>query len=99
MTYNEYLLTKLSEECAELAQAASKLNLFGIYSYNPFDPLKVTNQDNLKNEFNDVLATIDMLMESMNIDITRDEKMIDKKRLKMIDMWCKVQEIKQHEPE
>lgn len=78
MTYDEYLLTKLAEECSELAQIASKMNLFGIHSYDPADPSKISNLDHMNIEFNDILATIDMIKESMMIDIDRDEMLIEK---------------------
>lgn len=87
MTYDEYLLTKLAEECSELAQVASKMNVFGIYSHDPNDPTKTTNQQHMNIEFNDILAVIDMLKETMMIDVDRDEKLIEIKRIKMDRMW------------
>jgi hypothetical protein len=58
---DEYLLTLLLEECAEIQQAASKALRFGMddnYKDNP------TNREKLHQEIQDVLAVIDLLTEA-----------------------------------
>lgn len=58
-----YLILTFMEECAEAAQAASKVGRFGATGYDPNDPDKVTNQEQLFIEFNHVMAMMEMLME------------------------------------
>lgn len=87
MKYDEYLLIKLAEECSELAQVASKMNVFGVESYDPADPSKTTNEEHMNIEFNDILAVVDMLKESMLLNIDRDDSLIEKKKAKMDKMW------------
>lgn len=87
MNYNEYLLTKLAEECSELAQVASKMNVFGVNSYDPADASKTTNEDHMNVELNDILAVIDMLKESMLLSVGRNNILIEQKKAKMNKMW------------
>lgn len=68
----EYLLGKLSQECSELAQAASKAQEFGLDSYHP-DTGK-TNIEAIREEYNDIFAVVRLLsneFEPINIDINR----------------------------
>lgn len=55
----DYLLTCLMEECAELAQAASKAIRFGLSDHNPETGIK--NIEQLEMEFNDLLGIIELL--------------------------------------
>lgn len=59
MNKQEYLLTKLSEECAEVAQRVSKILCFGIDEKEPGQEL--TNEQRLKGEYYDLLAVFEML--------------------------------------
>lgn len=87
MNYKEYLLTKLAEECSELAQISSKMNVFGVHSFDPADPEQVTNEQHMNIEYNDVLAVMDMLKEVLLLDVGRDNQMIEIKKQKMLRMW------------
>jgi NTP pyrophosphatase (non-canonical NTP hydrolase) len=49
----------LSEECAEVIQAVSKCNRFGLDNMKPGKPL--TNAQHLEGEIGDVLAMVDLL--------------------------------------
>lgn len=60
MNRREYLLVCLMEECAEVAQAASKVLRFGLYD----EHLGATNQARLMAEITDLSAVIQMLMEN-----------------------------------
>ena len=51
----------LSEECAEVIQAVSKINRFGMDNYKP-GKLK-TNRQHLEEELGDLMAMIDILQE------------------------------------
>lgn len=58
----QYLLLKLGEESAEVMQIASKCMQFGLFEKKP--GLDQTNIDRLVDEYNDVLAQVEMLEEA-----------------------------------
>jgi len=60
MTKEEYLLTCLSEECAEVAQCVSKALRFGLDT--TYGDEKKTNREQLINELNDLVAVCGILM-------------------------------------
>lgn len=62
MNREQYLLTKLAEECNEIAQDALKTQQFGFHSYNP--DTGINNTQYLTNELNDLFAILEMLEES-----------------------------------
>lgn len=67
MTYDQELLTVLSEECAEVIQAASKIIRFGADSeYNG-----VTALDALEKELGDLYCMIDLLHANDMISFTK----------------------------
>ncbi len=59
MNRTEHLLVKLMEECAEVAQEASKAAIFGLDEVMPGQPL--TNSQRVERELNDLWAVIEML--------------------------------------
>lgn len=65
----ETVMAVLQEECAEVIQAVSKINRFGMHS----EWQGVTNKQALVTEIGDVLAMIKVLMEDTDINITEDE--------------------------
>jgi NTP pyrophosphatase (non-canonical NTP hydrolase) len=60
MNRTEHLLTKLMEECAEVAQEASKASIFGLQEVMPGQPL--TNRERVQKELNDLWAVCEMLL-------------------------------------
>lgn len=60
MNREDYLLTTLCEECAEVIQAVSKIQRFGYDSHNPFT--KLDNLSSLIGELNDIIAMTRMLV-------------------------------------
>jgi NTP pyrophosphatase (non-canonical NTP hydrolase) len=56
----------LSEECAEVIQAVSKINRFGIDNYKPGK--SKTNRQHLEEELGDLLAMVDILIELGVVD-------------------------------
>ena len=56
----------LQEECAEVIQAISKVNRFGIDNSKP--GTSKTNRDHLEEEIGDILAMIEILQQSKMID-------------------------------
>jgi NTP pyrophosphatase (non-canonical NTP hydrolase) len=59
----------LTEECAEVIQAVSKINRFGMHG----EWQGVTNKQSLITEIGDVLAIIKVLMEETDINITEND--------------------------
>jgi len=63
------VMAVLQEECAEVIQAVSKINRFGMDS----EWQGVTNKQSLVTEIGDVLAIIRVLMEQTDINITEED--------------------------
>lgn len=82
MNNEQFLLTKLSEECAEIAQAAAKTIQFGRDSFNPEYPEK-TNRLDLQAEICDLLAIVQMLDEECNFGFQFDVERIEAKKQKV----------------
>lgn len=61
----------LSEECAEVIQAVSKINRFGIDNKKPGKPK--TNREHLEEELGDLMAMIDILQEMDVVSYTNIE--------------------------
>ena len=73
----QFLLTKLSEECAEIAQVASKTIQFGYRSKHP--EKDETNLERLHSELDDLYAIVKMLNEQYAFDYIQNEENIAKK--------------------
>lgn len=82
MNKREYLLTKLIEECLEVAQRATKALCFGINEIEPGQSLD--NFERLNAEWNDLLATKELLTEEADIELYRDVSQIVAKRAKIL---------------
>lgn len=61
-TKHQEILNITAEECAEVIQAVSKINRFGIDNFKPGKPK--TNRQHLEEEIGDLLAMVDLLVES-----------------------------------
>lgn len=70
MNKEQMLLTLLSEECAEVAQLASKSIRFGLDSYEPLTG--VSNIDGLHNELIDIIAVVQYLNYEYNFNFDFD---------------------------
>lgn len=74
MKYEKYLLIKLAEEAAEVAQAAIKCSLFG---YNQKDPRETDGETNLvklQKELLDMTAVLGELNSMDSVDIVSFDK-------------------------
>jgi len=80
----------LSEECAEVIQAVSKINRFGIDNYKPGKPK--TNKEHLEEELGDMLAMIDILcsMEVIELDNLRVAK---RAKIEKLKKWSNIQNL------
>jgi NTP pyrophosphatase (non-canonical NTP hydrolase) len=63
------VLSVLTEECAEVIQAVSKINRFGLNN----EWQGVTNKQSLITEIGDVLALILVLVDETDINISRSD--------------------------
>jgi len=79
MNITEHLIAIVMEECAEIAQAASKMLRFGLDDGYPGSDR--TNRDDLVREVNDLLGVLELLEEyGIKLPGIGDQRMIvDKK--------------------
>ena len=67
-------LVILAEEAAEVQQMAMKTIRHGFDSYSPHDPSQISNTELLEREIGDLLFTIDLLIESGDINLHSIER-------------------------
>lgn len=85
---DEYLLTCLSEECAECAKEAAKVMRFGPECYDPSDPEKKRNVDRLIEEYYHIQAVMELLDNVALLTLPSVEEarqIISKKQIKVND--------------
>lgn len=77
LSWRQYLLVKLIEECAEVQQRATKALTFGMYesqsagpSLNDSPEAKLNNNERLAQEFDDLIAVSEMLNEHINVPLS-----------------------------
>lgn len=75
----DYNLVKLSEECGELIQIASKSLIFGVDSKNP--NTGEANRDLLKVEIGDVLASIQLINSALGFEF--DQEYLEQRKEKL----------------
>ena len=90
LTSVEYLLTCLSEECAEIQQLCSKSIRFGLDSHHPSDPEQVQNIQKLKLEINDLYSVIAGLEGYGLWDGNVECKDLMQKKIAKVDHYMKV---------
>ena len=89
----EHLLQVLQEEAAEVIQAASKINRFGLRDFNPFTG--ENNEDKLVAEIHDLLAILQMVNEELHLGVGEGreaEEAVESKKRKVncyIDEYAK----------
>lgn len=77
----QYLHLKLSEECNEVGQMASKNMHFGMEERQFSDG--ESNRERLHNELNDILAIIELMNEEEGFDFSPDRDKIENKKDKV----------------
>ena len=80
----------LSEECAEVIQAVSKINRFGMDNYKPGKPK--TNREHLEEELGDMLAMIDIL-QSMDIVSYTNIERAQSAKIEKLKKWSNIQNL------
>lgn len=86
MTNEQYLLGKLAEEAAELAQIAIKAQQFGIEEVFGGQETPLSNRERIEAEFNDVIGVIKMLNIEEDIDIAQDTT-AQTAKMNKVDKW------------
>jgi len=67
MNQEEEVMAILQEECAEVIQAISKINRFGMDNIKPGKPK--TNRQHLEEEIGDLVAMVDIMMDLKIISV------------------------------
>lgn len=78
MNRTQLLLSKLAEECSEVAQIAIKTSLFGMEDKGP--GMGLTNRERIHAELDDLMAIIDMLNAESGLSYARHETAIYMKK-------------------
>jgi NTP pyrophosphatase (non-canonical NTP hydrolase) len=81
------ILNILTEECAEVIQAISKTQRFGMDNTNPFST--ETNREHLEQEIGDVLTMIDLLFVK---GIINEENVLkaQERKIEKLKIWSKI---------
>jgi NTP pyrophosphatase (non-canonical NTP hydrolase) len=79
MSREQFLLLKLAEECAEVAQMCSKCMQFGLEEVYQIE----TNKERLHKELVDVLAVVSMLNTDSNFDFQPSLEAMEEKCAKV----------------
>ena len=79
----------LQEECAEVIQAVSKINRFGIDNLKPGKPK--TNREHLEEELGDMMAMIDILI-SNGIVSSDNLEVAKKAKIEKLKKWSSIYE-------
>lgn len=82
------ILNILSEECAEVIQAISKIHRFGFDSCHPNTPEK-NNIDHLTEELGDLQCMINLLVKKMVISQTKLDEAAEAK-LEKLRQWSNI---------
>lgn len=88
MSQTQEVMSILQEECAEVIQAVSKINRFGIDNYKPGKPK--TNREHLEEELGDMLAMIEILQDMGVVDINNLE-LAKKAKFEKLKKWSNIQ--------
>ncbi len=79
----------LQEECAEVIQAVSKVNRFGLDNFKPGKPK--TNREHLEEELGDMLAMIDIMLEKNVISLEHLEA-AKAAKIEKLKQWSNIYE-------
>jgi len=89
MNKDTEILLILSEECAEVIQAVSKVSRFGIDNVKPGKPK--TNREHLEEEIGDLLAMVDIMVEFSVISLDNLE-VAKRAKIEKLKKWSNIYE-------
>ena len=84
------VMSILQEECAEVIQAVSKINRFGMDNFKPGKPK--TNREHLEEELGDLLAMVDLLVETEVVSWGNLE-MAKRAKIEKLKKWSNIQNL------
>ena len=84
------VMSILQEECAEVIQAVSKINRFGMNNYKPGKPK--TNKEHLEEELGDLLAMI-CILEKMGVVGQANLEAATKAKIEKLKKWSNIQNL------
>lgn len=84
MNKAQYLLTQLAEECAEVAQLASKAIRFGTEEVQPDKADQLNNADRIMEEFHDLIAVMEFLHKEGILPAWSEERAQAHKQAKLL---------------
>lgn len=84
------VMSILQEECAEVIQAVSKINRFGMDNYKPGKPK--TNREHLEEELGDVLAMI-CILEKMGVVGQANLEKATKAKIEKLKQWSNIKNL------
>jgi NTP pyrophosphatase (non-canonical NTP hydrolase) len=82
------ILSILQEECAEVIQAISKINRFGLDGVNP--STSVSNRDSLINEIGDTMAMVYCLINVTNFITEEEIAVASDAKLNKLKTWSNI---------
>lgn len=84
---NQEILNILQEECAEVIQAVSKCNRFGLDNYKPGKPK--TNRQHLAEELGDLQAMIKLVQDAFIVSET-DVNVASDAKIEKLKVWSTI---------
>lgn len=84
---NQEILNILQEECAEVIQAVSKCNRFGLDNYKPGKPK--TNRQHLAEELGDLQAMIKLVQDAYIVSET-DVNVASDAKIEKLKVWSTI---------
>ena len=91
MTTEQYYLTKLTEECVEVAQIALKTQQFGMDEAMPGQPF--SNKQRCHQEIDDLMAIIEVLNSDHGFGYVQNREAIEAKKIKVLKYLTYSQEL------
>lgn len=73
MNTTQFLLNKVSQEASELIKDCTKTAMFGVNSVDPNDPEQKSNLQRIAEEFHDVVAAFELLMDNVGVPYNEAE--------------------------
>lgn len=81
MTRQQYMLTKLAEECSEVSQIALKAQQFGLTEVMPGQPFN--NAERCHHELDDLMAVVEVLNQKYGLGYVPDRARVEAKFQKL----------------